>query len=152
MKTLISGNGRQRKRYLLILLNCSQVMGMQTALCPGHNDKSEIPKNLSEILSKTCTKNNVLLFQEAGKGTGKPCAVSCGGKPTLCRSALCKCYSLNGNTPGRVVLPGASRSKEEMGEEGREEEGGGGRHFVFYSNIYHLKIKMPFPGDCAALT
>lgn len=27
----------------------------------------------------------------------------------------CKCYSLNGNTPGRVVLPGASRSKEEMG-------------------------------------
>lgn len=81
-------------------------------MCPGHGDKSEIPKCLSEIRPRTCTEYSVLLFQETGRGTAL--LLSCvSQEASIMQRCSSKCHSLNGNAAGHVVFPGASKSKEE---------------------------------------
>lgn len=125
--------------FLIALKSWEEQSASDLCMCPGHDDKSAVPKCLSEIWSRTCTEYNVLLIQETGKGTTIPlCCVS--WEACIMQRCSYKCHSLNGNAPGHVVFPGASRSKETS-----VCCGGTG---IFFSSgdvkLWHLQIKTHF--------
>lgn len=55
--------------FLTALKSWEKQSASDLCMCPGHGDKSAIPKCLSEIWSRTCTEYNVLFFQETGRAT-----------------------------------------------------------------------------------
>lgn len=89
--------------FLTALKSWEKQSASDLCMCPGHGDKSAIPKCLSEIGLGLALNTMSSSFRKLAGGQMYSCPVS--WEASIMQRCSYKCHSLNGNAAGHVCTP-----------------------------------------------